>query len=102
MVQQRFAKPFTGEIWFVGSSLMPSSKKANMNSNQITVSVSEYRELLRQAMTLESTLDNLIRNNYRNIPALTIESMRDEASNAVRTASKRLERLHKKEKKDKK
>jgi hypothetical protein len=73
-----------------------------MIKNEITISVSEYRELLRQAMTLESTLDNLIRNNYRNIPALTIESMRDEASNAVRVASKRLERLHTQEKKSNK
>lgn len=73
-----------------------------MIKNEITIPVSEYRELLRQAMTLESTLDNLIRNNYRNIPALTIESMRDEASNAVRIASKRLERLHKQESKSKK
>lgn len=73
-----------------------------MNNDKITVSLNEYRELLRQAMTLESTLDNLIRNNYRNIPALTIESMRDEASNVVRVASKRLERIHKqKEKKTK-
>jgi hypothetical protein len=73
-----------------------------MKKNEMTIPLSEYRELLRQAMTLESTLDNLIRNNYRNIPALTIESMRDEASNAVRVASKRLERLHKQESKDSK
>lgn len=71
-----------------------------MQKNEIKIPLGEYRELLRQAMTLESTLDNLIRNNYRNIPALTIESMRDEASNAVRVASKRLERLHKQETKD--
>ena len=73
-----------------------------MANNTITVNIGEYRELLRQAMTLESTLDNLIRNNYRNIPALTIESMRDDASNAVRVASKRLERSHKQESKSKK
>lgn len=73
-----------------------------MTNNSITVSLNEYRELLRQAMTLESVLDNLIRNEYRNIPARTLESARDEASNAVRTASKKLERLHKQETKSRK
>lgn len=72
-----------------------------MKNNKITVGADEYRELLRQAMTLESVLDNLIRNGYRNIPELTMESMREDASSAVRIASKRMERLHRQESKTK-
>jgi hypothetical protein len=78
-----------------------------MINNEIKVNVSEFRRLLNQCMILDDLLNNLKSNDYK-IDASNdslkrhYNNIHEEVSEVIRISSKKLERLHKGEIKNKK
>jgi hypothetical protein len=77
-----------------------------MINREIKVSISEFQRLLNQCMVLDNLLNNLKSNDYK-IDASSeslkkhYDNMHEEVSETIRTASKKLERIHKQEVKSK-
>lgn len=78
-----------------------------MNNNEIKINITEFRRLLNQCMILDNLLNNLKSNDYK-IDASSeslkkhYDNIHEEVSQTIRTASKKLERVHKQEIKKKK
>lgn len=78
-----------------------------MNNNEIKVNITEFQRLLNQCMILDNLLNNLKSNDYK-IDASNeslkkhYDNIHEEVSQTIRTASKKLERVHKQEIKKKK
>lgn len=78
-----------------------------MNNNEIKINITEFRILLNQCMILDNLLNNLKSNDYK-IDASSeslkkhYDNIHEEVSQTIRTASKKLERVHKQEIKKKK
>jgi histidinol dehydrogenase len=77
-----------------------------MINREIKVSISEFHRLLNQCMILDILLNNLKSNDYK-IDASSeslkkhYDNIHEEVSQTIRTASKKLERIHKQEIKNK-
>jgi histidinol dehydrogenase len=78
-----------------------------MNNNDIKLSRMELNMLLNQCMVLDNLLNNLKSNDYK-IDASSeslrkhYNNMHEEVCETIRVASKKLERIHKQEIKNKK
>lgn len=77
-----------------------------MVNKDIKVSITEFQRLLNQCMILDNLLNNLKSNDYK-IDASSeslkkyYDNMHEDVSEIIRTASKKLERIHKQEIKSK-
>ena len=77
-----------------------------MVNKDIKVSITEFQRLLNQCMILDNLLNNLKSNDYK-IDASSeslkkyYDNLHEDVSETIRTASKKLERIHKQEIKSK-